>query len=217
MENMTTYPAATPESVWEAFRESDRQRKENERILNEKFAETDRQLKESRANFEESRADFDRRMKKSDADFDRRMKIFEDTVGSWSNNMGFYAEEYFFNSFEKGKRNFFGEKFDEIEKNVKGLKNGFKDEYDVLLLNGKSVGIVEVKFRAHKNDIPRIINKADTFRKNFPDFANHQVFIGLATLSFSPALEQECINKGIAIVKQVGETIIINDKHLKVF
>jgi hypothetical protein len=36
-------------------------------------------------------------------------------------------------------------------------------------------------------------------------------------LSFYPDLEQECTNQGIAIIKQVGDTVVINDAHLKVF
>jgi hypothetical protein len=145
------------------------------------------------------------------------MKKFEETMGAWTNNHGAFAEEYFYNSFENGKQNFFGEKFDEIEKNVKGIKTGYKDEYDILLINGKSIGIVEVKYKAHKNDIPNVLKKAETFRVNFPEYADHQIFLGLATLAFYPELEQECIREGIAIVKQVGESVVINDKHLKVF
>ena len=34
---------------------------------------------------------------------------------------------------------------------------------------------------------------------------------------FYPELEQACISEGIAIIKQVGDTVVINDKHLKVF
>jgi len=30
-------------------------------------------------------------------------------------------------------------------------------------------------------------------------------------------LEQECIDQGIAVIKQRGEAVIIYDKHLKVF
>ena len=116
-----------------------------------------------------------------------------------------------------GKQNFFGEKFDEIEKNVKGIKKGFKDEYDILLINGKTIGIVEVKFKAHENDVPKVLRKAETFRINFPEYANHQVYLGLATMVFYPELEQECINQGIAVIKQVGDTVVINDAHLKVF
>lgn len=128
-----------------------------------------------------------------------------------------FAEEYFLNSFEKGKQIFFGENFDEIEKNVKGIKKGYKDEYDILLINGKSVGIMEVKFKAHENDVPEIIKKAETFRVNFSEYENHRIYLGLATMSFYPELEQKCINEGIAIVKQVGDTVVINDEHLKAY
>ena len=175
-------------------------------------------------NLEKSREDFERRTKENELqtqkyreDYERRMKKMEETMGSWGNNHGKFAEEYFFNSFENGKQNFFGENFDEIEQNVRGIKKNFKDEYDILLINGKSIGIVEVKFKAHEKDIPKIIRKAETFRVNFPEYKNHKVYLGLATMVFYPELEQECIENGIAIVKQVGDTVVINDEHLKVY
>ena len=261
-------PEATPESVWAAFRETDRlikeSRIEHDRDMKEIRAsqkETDQLIKESRANFDremkERRANFDREMKESQDkherqvkesqdkyereakkwrddyelrvkendriikesrdDYDRRMKNFEQTMGSWSNNHGDFAEEYFFNSFEQGKNNFFGEKFDEIEKNVKGIKKGYRDEYDIVLINGKSVGIIEVKFKANVKDIPKNINKVQTFRANFPDYQNHRIYLGLASLAFYPKLEKECFKHGIAIIKQVGDTVVINDEQLKVY
>ena len=238
MENLDTIPA-TQESVWAAFRETDRLIKELrteraeasarfDREMEKSNADYDRWRKESNAEYDrlrkESNADFDRRMKESDArfekssaDFDKRMKKLEEVTGGISNNQGFFAEEYFFNSFEKGNQNFFGEKFDDIERNIKGIKPGFKDEYDILLINGKSIGIVEVKFKAHKNDVPGVLRKAETFRRNFPDYEKHQVFLGMATMAFYPELEEECRKEGIAIVKQVGDTVVINDEHLKVF
>ena len=195
MTSTSDYPTATPETVWAALNvlteklaETDRQRKENERFLNEKFAETDKKL-------------------------NRLAEI----TGGISNNQGIFAEEYFFNSFEKGKRNFFGEKFDGIEKCVKGFKPGFNDEYDILFVNGTSVAIVEVKFKAHQSDVQKVLKKAQTFRINFPEYEKHQIFLGLASMAFYNELEQECINEGIAIVKQVGDAVIINDKHLKAF
>ena len=193
--NKSAYPTATFESVWTAIKETDRQMKD-----------TDQRLKET-----------DRLLKESIADYDRRMKKIDETMGAWSNNQGTFAEEYFFNSFEKGKQNFFGEKFDRIYKNAKGIDSSFEDEYDILLVNGKSVGIVEVKYKAHKNDIPQVLRKVETFKVNFPRYANHQVYLGLATLAFYPELEQECIDQGIAVIKQVGDTVVINDTHLKAF
>ncbi|MCL2289286.1 MAG: hypothetical protein FWC34_01070 [Bacteroidetes bacterium] len=147
-----------------------------------------------------------------------QIKELQKLTGSWANNHGFFAEEYFINSFKKGQKNFFGENFDEMIEHVKGIpKKGFEDEYDILLINGKSVGIVEIKFKAHVNDVPTILRKAQTFRVNFPEYKNHQIYLGLATMTFYQELEQECINRGIVVIKQVGDTVIINDAHLKIF
>ena len=76
---MTNIPQAAPESEWaelrkilrelvEENRESAKRQAENERILTEKFVETDRQIK----------------------------KVNE-TLGSWANHHGSFAETYFFN------------------------------------------------------------------------------------------------------------------------
>ena len=48
-------------------------------------------------------------------------------------------------------------------------------------------------------------------------YKNHTIYLGLATMAFYPELEQICKNNGIAIIKQAGDTIVINDEHLKAF
>ena len=155
--------------------------------------------------------------KQSSADFDKRIKKLDKLIGGISNNNGLIAEEYFFNSFEKGKTNFFGEKFDEIVKNLTHFWQGLKDEYDIVMYNHTSVAIIEVKYKAHKNDIPDVLKKAETFRLIFPNYKDFKIYLGLATMAFYPELEQECIEQGIVVIKQIGETVVINDKHLKVF
>jgi len=212
MENIEKTPA-TPEKVWEMLMENARQM--------EKFsieAEKSRIEAEKRsAEAEKRNAEAERLRKEADARYERRMKNIEDRYGSVSNNLGNFAEEYFFNAFEDGDKNFFGEEFDDIDRNVKGLKQAVKDEYDIVMLNGTSVAIVETKFKAHENDLPKVIKKAETFRINHPQYANHRIFLGLASMSFYPELEDECKKAGIAIVKQIGEKVVIADEHLKVF
>jgi len=203
MGNMTNIPSATAESFWAALQ-----------VLTERQAETDRQMKETDRQMKET----DRQMKETDRkmkETDRQIDKVNATVGSWSYNQGRFAEEYFFNSFEKGKQNFFGEKFDEIKKNLKGTETD--DEFDLVMLNGHTLGLIEVKFKAHENDIPKVLKKASTFKSNFPKYKNHKVYLGLATMAFYPELEEECIRQGIAVIKQVGDTVVINDKHLKAF
>jgi len=151
------------------------------------------------------------------AETDRQMKKLQELMGSWSNNHGSFAEEYFFNAFENGKKNFFGEHFNDIGKNVIVVCKGVKNEYDIVLYNDTSVAIIEVKYKAHKNDLEKVLKKAETFRILFPYYKDFKVYLGLASLSFYPELERECINHGIAVIKQVGDTVVINDAHLKIF
>ena len=195
-----------------------------EDILKQSIFNYENRLDKAEDILKQSISDYENRMDKAEdilkqsiSDYDRRMKKMYETIGAWSNNHGSFAEEYFFNSFENGKLNFFGEKFDDIEKNMKGAKKGFKDEYDIVLINGSTICIIEVKFKAHKDHIKKTLKKAATFRENFPYFASHRIFLGFATLVFTADLEKECEDEGIATVKQVGETVVINDKHLKTF
>jgi hypothetical protein len=188
----------TPESIRAMFQETDKilkriAKRQEETSL--QMQETDRQMKET----------------------DRRMKELQKTVGGLTNNQGSFAEEYFFNSFENGKQNFFGENFDKIAKHVTHFWKGLEDEYDIVLYNHTSVALIEVKYKAHVNDIPTVLKKAETFRILFPHYKDFKIYLGLASMSFYPELEQECIKEGIAVIKQVGDTVVINDEHLKTF
>jgi len=126
----------------------------------------------------------------------------------------FYNTSYFFNTFEKGEQNFFGEKFDRI---IRGKGKIVEDEYDVVMINGKTAGIIEVKYRARKDDIAQALKKVTTFRINFPEYRNHKIYLAPAALTINVNLERECIKQGIAVIKQVGGKVIVYDKLLKAF
>jgi hypothetical protein len=199
----------TPEMVWAILHETDLIIKD----LAKKQAETDRQLKETDRQLKET----DRQMKETDRQLRRSMKGLGKKIDRWGTNHGLFAEQYFVNSFRRGKRNFLGEDFDEIEKNLVGIEPGYKAEYDIVLINGKSIGIIEVKFKAHIDHIPKLLSKTVSFRVNYPKFANHQILLGLASFVFLEEVESACISEGIAIIKQVGKTFVINDENLKVY
>jgi len=196
------YQTATPESVWAILQETAKRQEEYDKRQEE---------------YDKRQEEYNRQREKSMADFDRRMKEINKTLGGWANNHGTFAEEYFYNSFENGKKNFFGEHFDEIKKKWSSSWQGVEDEYDIVLCNHTAVAIIEVKYKAHVNDIPAVLKKAETFRILFPNYKDFKIYLGLASLAFYPELEEECIREGIAIIKQVGDTVIINDDHLKVF
>ena len=51
-------------------------------------------------------------------------------------------------------------------------------------------------------------------KNNYKDF---KIYLGLASMSFYSELEQECINQGVAVIKQVGDIEVIINDNLKVF
>ena len=193
----------------------DRRIKEQELQRIKSNAEFERLRQESSAEFDRRSAEFDLWRQESSAEFDRRINKLEELYGSINNNLGKVTEYFFSTSFEQGKRNFFGEEFYELRKNVEGKK--VATEYDIILINGKSIAIVEVKYKAHESDIPKVLKKAVTFRVNFPEYQGHKIYLGLASMAFYPILEKACIDHGIAIVKQVGDTIVLNYDNLKAY
>jgi len=134
---------------------------------------------------------------------------------------GIYAEEYFLTAFHYGKKIFFGVEFDDIMSYCTPgnlLRNDYKRiEYDLVMFSDHTIAIIEVKGKAYLEDIPKIIKKSETFRLLDPDYADCKIYIGLVTIAFSPELEQECLKHGIAVIKQIDGTIVINDAHLKAY
>jgi hypothetical protein len=135
------------------------------------------------------------------------------------NSNGAFAEEFFYNAFLHGQKHMFGEGFgDVIREEKRRTKKGFEDECDIMLFNGRAVCIVEVKYKADSSDLPQqVLRKAQTFRANFPEHNDKTVYLALAGMSFNPLTEKACSDNGIAIIKQVGDAVVINDKHLKAF
>jgi len=64
--------------------------------------------------------------------------------------------------------------------------------------------------KAHLNDIPEILRKAETFKVNFPEYQNHRIYLGLATMVFYEELEQECINiTGVRRSQRLRRTTVV--------
>ena len=195
-------------------REQERKKREQERKKREQERKKrEQELSEMRQYFKER----DEKKDKEWENYERRMKNMEKLTGSWSNNHGTFAEEYFYNAFLDGEQNFFGEKFDKIRNQVHHVTSKLEDEYDIVMYNHAAVAIIEAKYTAHVNDIPQTLKKAETFRILCPEYKDFKIYLGLASMSFYQDVEEKCTEQGIAIIKQVGDMVVINDAHLKVF
>jgi hypothetical protein len=201
----------TFESVWATLNRvaeqqamSDRLRQENERVLNEKFAETEQFIDKVSKQIEKT---------------DRQIAKTEKMVGGISMNNGLFAEEYFYNSLRKGEKILLGEKFDKLIKSeiMVNENNKTKGELDIMSINGKTLVIVEVKFRVRDKHVEKVMKKVKPFRERFPEYKNHKVYLGLASMVFDEAIEDKCKENGIAVIKQEGDSVVIHDENLKAF
>ena len=219
----------TEEGVWAALQESERQRKEYERFLTEKLAETNQQLKETDMLLKETGQQLketDTLLKESiaasekrGADIDRRIKEVNEMIGGVSNSNGMAAEEFFINTIERGDRNIFGEHFTDCYSMVRrySKEKKLRSEQDIILVNGEAVALVEVKYKAQKADIQKIINRLPSFRALHPEYKTHRIYLGLAAMAFDYGVEKEAEKEGVAVVKQVGNTFVIHDENMTVF
>jgi DNA-binding transcriptional MerR regulator len=220
--NTTGY---TPEVILTMIGNLTESQKETDRILRENEVQI-KELTENMNKDSEKTVQAIQELKESQKATDLQIKELTENVknlnndlGGMQNSNGSFAEEYFFNAFANGQRTFFGETFDNIEKKLKGIEIGYKTDYDIVLLNGKTVAIIEVKYKGKLKHISKVIDKADSFRINYPKYVNHQIYLAFAAMSFDEDdyVEEKIKKKGIAVVKQMGDVVVINDKNMTAF
>ena len=62
-----------------------------------------------------------------------------------------------------------------------------------------------------------ITKKADNFKDVFPNFKDHEIYLGLASFSFYPELEEMAKQNGVAVLKHKGDVVEIEADYLKAY
>lgn len=131
-------------------------------------------------------------------------------------NLGHAAEEFFSQSLQKNKM--LGQiRFDAVALQLKAHKGKVQDEFDIVLYNGNSVGIVEVKHKVHPADVEQLIKrKLPNFRALFPKYADSVFYLGIAGMSIPHEVVELAENEGVAVLWQDGRVLTMNE-NLKSF
>ena len=167
---------------------------------------TDAQLAETAAQLAKTDAQLaktDAQLAKTDAKLDRLAEMY----GGVGNNQGAVAEEFYYNSL-KANPVLDGVRFDFIFKNVTGSHAGLEDEFDLLLVNGREVFVVEVKYKAHGKDLERLLDsKASNFRHLFPEYAGRRRRFALAAFHIHDELKRAALERGVTVLQRKGDVI----------
>ncbi len=154
----------------------------------------------------------DEQMKRTDEKLER----IGISLGNISNNQGDVAEEFFLNSLLKD--NHLGDiHFDDIVKNMEKHRGSIQEEYDLVMTNGDAIGIVEVKYKAHENDLDKLDRKMKNFKKLFPIYQNFKQYGAIASFHINDAAKKEALRRGYFVLQRSGDIVHTESgKHLTV-
>jgi len=93
-------------------------------------------------------------------------------------------------------------------KRVGKMVGNIEDEYDILLVNGKDVAIIETKYKAHTSDVEKLITKKyENFRKLYPEYSNYKHHLGLASFNINEDVKELALKNGVMILQRKGDII----------
>ncbi len=170
--------------------------------------ETSELMRETREQMKET----DERMRKTDEKLER-IGIH---LGNITANQGDVAEEFFFNSLVKDMR--LGSiRFEDVMKNSSKQRGKIQEEYDLILTNGDSLAIIEVKYKVHQNDLAKLDRKMQNFKKLFPIYQNFKQYGAIASFHINDDAKREALERGYFVLQRQGELIHAeSSEHLTV-
>jgi len=185
----------------------------------ESKVEHEKSLADSRAEYEKRQAEYEKKRQADQAAYEKRqarldvqMAETNKKINGISDSNGMFAEEFFFNTLSE-KKEFAGIHFDEVEDDIASTQkqpNGkrLKDQIDILMTNAASVAVIEVKYRARKDDVETLAGrKLRNFKILFPEYKGLKVYLGLAALAFEDDAVEEARKYGIGLLQQVGDAV----------
>ena len=168
--------------------------------------ETDKQIKATDEQMQRNaiaQKETDEQMKRTDEKLER----IGNMLGNMGQNQGAVAEEFFYNSL-KDTQTLAGVHYDFIDKSVFRTSNGISDECDMILVNGQDVAIVEVKYKAHENDLDKLLTKKiNNFKKLFPAYKDYRHHLVLATFHLYNEVKERALQNNVIVLQRKGDIV----------
>jgi len=171
--------------------------------LKERFADTERLIKEDHRVYMEK--------------MDKQEKLLDkmrEQIGGISRSNGEFCEEYFINSFKENPT-LFGERFDRVLEYHRPDPFVIDDEYDLVLRNGTTIALIEMKYKAGINDVGKMFSKLNSYRANYPMFKDCKIYLCLASFRFPKAIRERAADEGVVLIQQRGDKIEVISENLK--
>jgi hypothetical protein len=113
------------------------------------------------------------------------------------------AKAYFFNSLTVDPR--LGDiEFDSVTPNLRFSYKGGHNEFDIVMVNGRSVALIEVQRKAHVSDLTQVAAQVERYRRWRPEHRDYDIYCGLAAFSVPQDVHDEALEKGLFVLQRNG-------------
>jgi len=181
----------------------------------EQMKRTDEQMKRTDEQINRT----DEQMKRTDEQMkrtDEKLERIGINLGNIGQNQGDVAEEFFFQSLIKDNR--LGKiYFDDVVKNMEKHRGQIQEDYDLVMTNGDVIAVVEVKYKAHKNDLDKLDRKMKHFKQLFPIYQSFKQYGAIAAFHINNDAKEEALRRGYFVLQRSGDLVHTeSSEHLTV-
>jgi len=236
---MTT---TTLEEVWALFKETDRIIKENARAAEKRSQEFDNQLKENAPAAEKRSQEFDNQLKETDRiikenalaaekrsqelalqlkETERVLKQQSQELNKKLGKLGGRLGDFVVGLVKPAVVKLFqarGINVHQVYQNVEANNEELElaTEIDLLVINGESCIVVEVKSNLSIDDVNEHLERMKKFKPLFPEYAQKQTFGAVAGMVIPDNVTKYAYRQGFFVIGQRGEIAeILNDSKFK--
>ena len=171
---------------------------------------TSQQLAQAILELKESQKKTDEQLSKTDAQLaktDNTLKTALKQLGGIGKSQGEVAEEYFYNSL-LDKKEINSIKFDSLSQNFYNKVGNIEGEYDLVLINGDSIAVIETKYKLKDEDVTHMLNKQiPNFKTLFPMYKDYKMYGGVAGFKIPKGTEEKAIKNGLFVLKRKGDIL----------
>ena len=193
----------TPESVWAFMQETARQMKETDHQMKEtdrRMKETDRIVQETAHQMKET----DRKMKETDQRLKRAEALF---TSQWGRLVESLVEGALVSLFREYRIS-----IQRTIRRVRGCYAGENYEFDILVIDGKELVIVEVKTTLRPNDVTKFVGKLDKCKVWMPEYASKTVYGAMAFLQADAEADRMAENQRLFVIRATGDSASIANR-----
>ena len=153
--------------------------------------------------------------KKDELAWKKEMKAINQRFGFFTNSYGEEAEVLFHRSIDKTKK-VANIQFDKLFLNLTPRRQG--SEYDMILVNGQYVALVEVKRSATLEDLRKFIEvQSKTFRIDMPEYKDKKLICIIACIKYEKDLLIKAQEEGVCVLFKDGVHIKEQYQYLREF